>query len=210
MSSENQNQETQAGSGFLFVGNCLCLDFVNTEKISDGARVDLLRDTSALAAWLKELAIFPDSFSLKGREAEALAEARTLRASLRKMMEQIAAGSEISSDTLAAVNRVLAHRQNYSQITHHTGNVFTKQIVAPYTEPLHLLAPIAEDAAELLFHGDLSLIRKCENPQCILFFYDTTKNHARRWCSMGACGNRAKAAAHYKRHKQSGSGAGVE
>lgn len=29
---------------------------------------------------------------------------------------------------------------------------------------------------------------------CILFFYDTTKNYSRRWCSMSACGNRMKVA----------------
>jgi predicted RNA-binding Zn ribbon-like protein len=34
-----------------------------------------------------------------------------------------------------------------------------------------------------------------------LYFYDTTKNHTRRWCSMTGCGNRAKAAAFYERKK---------
>jgi predicted RNA-binding Zn ribbon-like protein len=33
----------------------------------------------------------------------------------------------------------------------------------------------------------------------VLFFYDTTKNHARHWCSMTICGNRSKVAAHYRR-----------
>jgi predicted RNA-binding Zn ribbon-like protein len=35
----------------------------------------------------------------------------------------------------------------------------------------------------------------------VLFFYDTTKNHARRWCSMAFCGNRHKVAAHYRRQQ---------
>jgi predicted RNA-binding Zn ribbon-like protein len=64
---------------------------------------------------------------------------------------------------------------------------------------MQLIVPIAEAAADLLCHGDLSLVKKCGNPRCILFFYDTTKNHARRWCSMAGCGNRMKAAAHYRR-----------
>jgi lactoylglutathione lyase len=46
------------------------------------------------------------------------------------------------------------------------------------------LLPVAESAADLLTVRDLSLLRKCENPACVLFFYDTTKNDARRWCSM--------------------------
>jgi len=64
-----------------------------------------------------------------------------------------------------------------------------------------LRAPIAESAAWLLEHGDRALIRRCENPRCIRFFYDTTKNRRRRWCSMDACGSRAKAAAYYERVK---------
>ncbi|MDQ2680100.1 MAG: CGNR zinc finger domain-containing protein [Candidatus Eremiobacteraeota bacterium] len=33
-----------------------------------------------------------------------------------------------------------------------------------------------------------------------MFFVDTSKNRTRAWC-MKACGNRAKAAAHYRRSK---------
>ena len=58
---------------------------------------------------------------------------------------------------------------------------------------------IARAAADFLSSADLSLVRQCEGTGCILLFYDTTKSHTRRWCSMGACGNRAKAATHYRR-----------
>jgi predicted RNA-binding Zn ribbon-like protein len=30
-----------------------------------------------------------------------------------------------------------------------------------------------------------------------------SRNHSRRWCDMGDCGNRAKARRHYRRHKES-------
>jgi len=32
-----------------------------------------------------------------------------------------------------------------------------------------------------------------------MWFYDRTKSHRRRWCSMALCGNRAKARAHRER-----------
>jgi predicted RNA-binding Zn ribbon-like protein len=35
-----------------------------------------------------------------------------------------------------------------------------------------------------------------------LQFYDASKNHSRRWCSMNACGNRMKAALHYRRSRK--------
>ena len=59
-----------------------------------------------------------------------------------------------------------------------------------------------EGAADLLCHGDLANLRKCENHDCILYLYDTTKNHTRRWRSTAGCGNRAKAAAFYQRKKK--------
>jgi predicted RNA-binding Zn ribbon-like protein len=36
----------------------------------------------------------------------------------------------------------------------------------------------------------------------VLWFYDTTRNGTRRWCSMAICGNRAKAHRHYDRVKK--------
>ncbi|NUP28501.1 MAG: CGNR zinc finger domain-containing protein, partial [Nocardia sp.] len=42
-------------------------------------------------------------------------------------------------------------------------------------------------------------IRRCAHPDCILFFYDTSKSGARRRHSMTTCGNRAKAARHHAR-----------
>jgi predicted RNA-binding Zn ribbon-like protein len=62
-----------------------------------------------------------------------------------------------------------------------------------------LLAPIAEAAAELLTLQDFSIIRKCESPDCVLWFYDRTKGHKRRWCSMAVCGNRHKVSSFRKR-----------
>jgi predicted RNA-binding Zn ribbon-like protein len=61
------------------------------------------------------------------------------------------------------------------------------------------LAAIAQDAVDLLCNADLTSLKQCDGPTCIRFFYDTTKNHKRRWCSVEKCGSRAKAAAYYQR-----------
>jgi predicted RNA-binding Zn ribbon-like protein len=44
-------------------------------------------------------------------------------------------------------------------------------------------------------------IRVCAHEACVLHFFDTSRNGTRRWCSMAACGNRAKAFRHYARTK---------
>ena len=60
--------------------------------------------------------------------------------------------------------------------------------------PEGVLAPLAEAAADLLANADFDLVRHCEGVDCVLWFYDRTKAHRRRWCSMQVCGNRNKVA----------------
>ena len=50
--------------------------------------------------------------------------------------------------------------------------------------------------------GDPGRIRQCHADDCICCFVDTSKNGRRKWCSMARCGNRAKVAEHYRRHRE--------
>jgi predicted RNA-binding Zn ribbon-like protein len=75
-----------------------------------------------------------------------------------------------------------------------------------WESPGELLQPIAAAAADLICHQDFRLIRACAGSGCTLLFLDRTKAHARRWCSMAVCGNRAKAAAHRARRARNDGG----
>jgi len=67
--------------------------------------------------------------------------------------------------------------------------------------PEALLSPIGEALAQFVCTEDFSNVKACEGPACTLLFADHTRGHARRWCSMAICGNRAKQAAHRLRLK---------
>jgi predicted RNA-binding Zn ribbon-like protein len=56
-------------------------------------------------------------------------------------------------------------------------------------------------AADLLTADQLTQVKICEGDECGWMFLDTSRNQARRWCSMADCGNRAKANRYYKKHK---------
>ena len=58
---------------------------------------------------------------------------------------------------------------------------------------------LGELAAEAVrFFGSDPQLRACLAPGCVLYF---VKDHPRReWCGP-ACGNRARAARHYRRHR---------
>ncbi|MGH3251268.1 MAG: CGNR zinc finger domain-containing protein [Trebonia sp.] len=58
------------------------------------------------------------------------------------------------------------------------------------------LAQVAEQAVELLGGEGASRLRACYAPGCVLYFI---RSHPRReWCSV-ACGNRVRAARHYRK-----------
>ena len=44
-------------------------------------------------------------------------------------------------------------------------------------------------------------LKACAGPDCSSVFYDRSKNHSGRWCSMATCGNRAKVRAWRDRHR---------
>ena len=127
--------------------------------------------------------------------------ARELRTTLREMVGRIVAGQAVLQSALDVINGLLRHRLGYAQLTKARGG-FERRFHVETEEAIHLLAPIAESASDLLAHCDFSLIKRCKNRACILYFYDTTKNHARHWCSMSICGNRMKVAEYYRRKRR--------
>ena len=60
----------------------------------------------------------------------------------------------------------------------------------------------APAAADLLGAKKPELIRRSGNPDCVLCFYDATRNHRRQWCAMGTCGNLMKVRAFRRRHRR--------
>jgi predicted RNA-binding Zn ribbon-like protein len=72
------------------------------------------------------------------------------------------------------------------------------ELVNSYSE-LHgrklALALTAREVARFLAEANPAYLRRCANTDsCALYFYDTTKNHHRQWCSVAVCGNRHKVA----------------
>jgi predicted RNA-binding Zn ribbon-like protein len=81
--------------------------------------------------------------------------------------------------------------------------------------PLDLARILALHALDLLQTMPAERLRRCDDDGCGWLFLDTTRNHSRRWCSSGDCGNRDRARRHYARkrttaRKDSSPAAGVE
>ena len=67
---------------------------------------------------------------------------------------------------------------------------------APASPARVALAELAHDSIDVLTGPEATKMRACQAPRCLLYF---VRSHPRReWCSE-SCGNRARAARHYRR-----------
>jgi len=195
---------------FLFLADTLCLDLVNTEIVVHRQPLDLLPDFPSLLCWLRRAGVLTSVETGKAQRrwppssetSAALQAAKELRSILRRAAASIAAGGELPARALAILNPLLARSPARAELVRTAEGQIIKRFRLDPKEPTDLLCPIAENAADLFSAGDHRLIKKCSNADCILFFYDRTKNHRRRWCSAEGCGNRAKVAAHRERQRQ--------
>ncbi len=193
---------------FAFVGERLWLDFVNTDDVRRGARVDMLRDFDALVHWMEAACVFDAerATSIRRRAVQqpagasaALADARRIRASLRALAERGAGTHEVRLDALAEINRVLGRSAGTRRVEVRSDGSFARSFVPVGDAFAGLMIPIVESAADALVLAELVRVRRCADPRCLRVFFDSTKNGRRRWCDMATCGNRAKAARHRRK-----------
>src|SRR5579871_1672625 len=95
--------EPTSPSPYLFVGNDLSLDFINTEIVAEGRRVSLIQDYADFRRWLiASGAVEPSIVAAAERDwngaerRRIVAEALAFRALLRRMAERLAAGEALS------------------------------------------------------------------------------------------------------------------
>ncbi|MBC7789990.1 MAG: CGNR zinc finger domain-containing protein [Anaerolineae bacterium] len=195
---------------FAFVGERLWLDFVNTDETRKGARLDMLADFESLVKWLNAAAVLDSerSASIRRRAQQqpagataALTDARRIRSALRLLAERGAMSSEVSSNTVVEINRVLGRSAGTRRLEGRADGAFVRSFVPVGDAFAGLMIPVVESAADALVFGELPRVRSCGDPRCHRVFFDNTKNRRRRWCDMATCGNRAKAARHRERAK---------
>jgi predicted RNA-binding Zn ribbon-like protein len=215
----------------LFVADALGLDFLNTLATPVDREVDWIDDGDGLLAWLQQAHLVPaealETLRAQGMPGEfdtIAAQARSLREWFRGFVRQRKGqplGPEDLSE-LAPLNRLLERDEGFGRIVvqnsgqdqdsgqdsgqdhrhaHGHGSGLAFRTMRRWRSPESLLLPIGEALAKFVCEEDFSNIKACEGPACTLMFADHTRGHARRWCSMAICGNRAKQAAHRRRLK---------
>src|SRR5215813_551615 len=193
--------------GFVLVGGRLAVDFCNVPSLPATGATSAL-SWEELVGFLRASRIISPE---RSHELLALTEsdpkaafdllnrAKRLRDALRFCFEALAAKDHIARDRVIPINEVLRVTEGHDEVVE-SGRSWKIEFLAREDSLDWLLAAVARSAAELITEGETSRIRLCANPTCSLFFYDDSRTHRRRWCSMALCGNRHKVAAFARRH----------
>lgn len=192
--------------GFLFLGNHLALDFLNTRPAPHVEPLELLPNFKALVRWFRaadllssrEAADLQQHWADSGRARRAVQAIRELREKIRKEILAWEQGGTVHRSTIDELNRLMADHPMRTRLQASGEGLVTRPYFVPQ-QPEDLLAPLAYSAARLFANVDQMRVRKCD--QCVLHFHDTSKKGTRRWCSMRLCGNRLKVAAYAARQQ---------
>ena len=181
--------------GFLFLGNQLALDFLNTRPIQNGEAQELLPDFTALLRWFRaaellsprEMAHLQQHWEESACARRTLEEMREFREELRKEVVRWEAGGNVHRAIIEKLNALLAAHPMLTSLKQ-TENGHRMDLSFETRKPEDFFAPLAYSAAKLFAEVDHTRVRKCG--QCALHFLDTSKKGTRRWCSTETTGRR--------------------
>ena len=188
------HEETQSGAPML--GDHLAMDLLNTEARDDGKAIEFWNSDAEVLQWLARYGIAPAAEDKTFAAGELLNRAKALRALARQLI------TEFKEEKPSDISELNQYLHAFNTVPHlaraHDGTLVLSRVSGSDSIGA-LLGPVAEAVAQLLVEGNFALVKQCEHPDCVLWFYDRTKAHKRRWCSMALCGNRYKAAQFRKR-----------
>ncbi|GAA0395332.1 CGNR zinc finger domain-containing protein [Microbispora corallina] len=189
----------------------LALEFVSTIRARRTGVTDSLEDAEGLTSWILahagDLGVDPDVFTATpGMREEVVALRQAIRALFARAVSPGPASAADAArlpafePSLALVNATAAAVPVAPRLEWPPdGEPAARPVPAgPAEESARIRAALAAAAIDLLAGPRREQIRACPAPRCVLYF---VKEHPRQeWCSV-ACGNRARAARHYRQHK---------
>jgi predicted RNA-binding Zn ribbon-like protein len=189
----------------------LCLRFVNTVAWRKAKTPEeRLPSAPAVLDWclgaglLENEAVSELKRRWEERPCEAIAfhhRVLALREAVYAIFRSRILSEPVPVDALRVFNEILAASPVRRWLAP-SGDALGWSVGSPRSDFPALLAPIIWSAADLMSGPRVLRVRQCEDHKgCGWLFLDESRAGTRRWCSMGECGNRAKARRHYLRTK---------
>lgn len=157
--------------------------FVNTTDLQDGP--EELEDPNTLQAWLVARGLL-DSSQEAG--ASDLKHAIALREAIRNVIGANS-GSRVYPVDVATLNGAASA----SGLRMRFGSDGKARLEPESPGVVGAMGRIVATLYAAMEGPDWTRLKLCSSQTCRWAFYDRSKNHSSRWCTMASCGNREKA-----------------
>ncbi|THA60975.1 zf-CGNR multi-domain protein [Streptomyces sp. A0958] len=188
-------------------GEPLALDLLNTlPYAAQGTPDDHLADAAGLRTWLAlEEERLPAAGAGKAT-SDDVAAVREVRAHAASAVAAVRRGERPPASALRGLNeaQLAAPAVRYATWD---GDAVVVEDRRPGALGVRVAAALAAEVAGLLADPDIRKVRECEADECTMLFLPA--HPRRRWCSAARCGNRARVARYYQRHKGEAAGEGA-
>jgi predicted RNA-binding Zn ribbon-like protein len=176
----------------------LCLEFANTRYWrGQPIPTETLNGPEDLATWMAGN-VSREVRTLPRRDFEHTLE---VRETIYRVFDATSRGKAPTAADLEALNDALATAPA-RKVLRRERSGFAWDVDMRGSTALAQLAPVLWSAGDLLTGAKLGKVKRCANPECGWLFLDDSRAGKRRWCSMSACGNRAKARRHYHKSRE--------
>ncbi|WP_219837289.1 CGNR zinc finger domain-containing protein [Paenibacillus sp. R14(2021)] len=186
---------------FVWLGNHTAIDFLNTRKINKGKQQELLTTFEDIEEWLRTAGFLHRITGIAELNAEDKirihAEVVEVRELLQTAVDALIQGEIWDQQWIDHVNALLQANAGYLRVANKSESLRSEMIY----EAHRLAGFFMEQLVRLTSECVQGKIKKCSNPECILHFYDHSRNGSRRWCDVTTCGNRVKVNQYYHRKK---------
>ena len=163
---------------FLFLGDALWIDLVNTARGREPPVADRLPDLPAFVRWSAARRLEPDT------PHHTYDDVVSLRAHLGALATALHERRPPAPGCIAAVNARLAGAAGHERLTRVGG---CWELCFEPTTRMGALDAVARSAALTLAHPTM-IVRRCAGPRCTLLFGVDSSGGTRHWCSAEACG----------------------
>ena len=164
--------------------------FVNSVDLEDGP--EALTSPEALATWLSDRGLVPAGAA---SDQDDLRHAIALRAALRGIIGA-KSGAAVYPVDVATLNEAASA----SKLRARFGSDGAARLEPEVSGVTGALGRIVAAAFAAMADDDWARLKLCGSQTCRWAFFDRSRNHSSRWCTMASCGNREKARRFRREH----------
>ncbi|MDQ0902018.1 MULTISPECIES: CGNR zinc finger domain-containing protein [unclassified Paenibacillus] len=141
--------------------------------------------------WLEQLLAIHNLPYSGAPSAEELDDLKRLRGHMLRIVQKLTASESADPADLEGLNRALSGGPIILRIAE-SDSGYRMESTPLRAGWFRIGAEVAASFGRILAEGEPSRLRICGNPDCLVVYYDETRNRSKRFCDDKVCGNLMK------------------